>query len=336
MNRFRISLTAAVLSVTSLIQAAEPFGINLACGDFGSEFPGEYGIHYTYPTDADLVYWQQKGLMLVRLPFRWERMQHSLYGTLSTDDLARVKEFVRAAKDRGMKVLLDMHNYCRRIDGGKERIIGTEDLPYEAFGNFWRQMAQEMQEFDNIYGYGLMNEPQGLPEGITWLRIAQTAIDSIRMADTVTPIVVGGYHWSSSRRWQRLSDNLKNLDDPSKNLIFEAHCYFDYDGSGTYKFSYEEEEGSPQCGINAVKPFVEWLRKNNLRGLVGEYGIPDNDPRWEKTLDNFLRYLQKNGVNAIYWASGPWWGDDVMTIPTYRGGDEKPQVKIISKYKTTK
>lgn len=336
MNRIKLLLAALALSVAASSEAAEPFGVNLACGDFGSEFPGEYNKHYTYPTDADLVYWQEKGLMLVRMPFRWERLQHEPFGPLSDADLSRVKEFVRAAEARGMKVLLDMHNYCRRLDGGKERIIGTEELPYEAFGSFWRSMAREMQEFGNIYGYGLMNEPQGLPKGITWHRMAQTAIDSIRSVDNATPIVVGGYHWSSARRWQQLSDNLKTLVDPAQALIFEAHCYFDYDGSGTYKFTYEEEAGSPDCGVKAVRPFVEWLRKNKLRGLVGEYGIPDNDPRWEKTLDKFLGYLQKNGVNALYWASGPWWGDDVMTIPTYRGGDEKPQVKIMSKYKTTR
>lgn len=274
--------------------------------------------------------------MLVRLPFRWERLQHNPNGPLCQDDLSKVKDFVRAAERRGMKVLFDMHNYCRRIDDGREKIIGTSDLSYESYGQFWRMMAQEFSDFGNIYGYGLMNEPHDLPASVSWHKMAQVAIDSIRSVDTKTPIVVGGYHWSSARRWVQMSDNLKTLNDPSENLIFEAHCYFDFDGSGTYKFTYEQEEGTPKRGVELVRPFVEWLNKNKLRGIIGEYGIPEGDERWEKTLDNFLAYLQKNGVPALYWASGPWWTDAVMTIPTYRGGKEKPQVKIMQKYKETK
>jgi len=316
--------------------ASEPFGVNIACADFGSRFPGEYNKDYTYPTDQDLIYWQQKGLMLVRMPFRWERLQHVADEPLCQEDLQHVKDFIQAAEKRGMQVLLDMHNYCRRLDNGQEVIIGTPALSYESFGRFWRMLAQELAPYHNIYGYGLMNEPHDLPATVSWQRMAQTAIDSIRTVDSKTAIVVGGYHWSSARRWVQMSDGLKTLQDSGNNLIFEAHCYFDFDGSGTYKFSYEQEEGTPRKGIELVRPFVEWLKKNKLRGIIGEYGIPQEDSRWLVTLDHFLKYLSKNGVPALYWASGPWWDNAVMTIPSYHGeGPEKPQVQILEKYKRT-
>lgn len=333
-----IQLTLLLLGcmLWNTAQAGEPFGVNLACADFGSRFPGEYNKDYTYPTDQDLVYWQQKGLKLIRMPFRWERLQHSPDGSLWQEDLQHVKDFISAAEKRGMMVLLDMHNYCRRIDNGSEAIIGSKALSYASYGRFWRLLAEELSAYTNIYGYGLMNEPHDLPATVSWPLMAQTAIDSIRTVDTRTAIVVGGYHWSSARRWVQMSDNLKNLKDPQNNLIYEAHCYFDFDGSGTYKFNYEQEEGTPDKGIELVRPFVEWLKKHHLRGLVGEYGIPENDSRWLVTLDKFLRYLSKNGVPALYWASGPWWDNAVMTIPTYRGvGPEKPQVSIMEKYKET-
>ena len=41
------------------------------------------------------------------------------------------------------------------------------------------------------------------------------------------------------------------------------------------------------------KPFVEWIKQNKFHGFIGEYGIPDNDPRWNETLDLFLGYLQE-------------------------------------------
>ena len=150
MNKIKLSLISVLITLSGGMLAGEPFGVNLACGDFGSVFPGEYNRHYTYPTDEDLVYWQQKGLMLVRLPFRWERLQHKPYGPLCQDDLAKVKDFVKAAGKRGMKVLFDMHNYCRRIDEGTEKIVGTPELSYESYGQFWRMMAQEFRDFGNI------------------------------------------------------------------------------------------------------------------------------------------------------------------------------------------
>ena len=50
-----------------------------------------------------------------------------------------------------------------------------------------------------------------------------------------------------------------------------------------YKYSYEEEECYPEKGIDRVKPFVEWIKQNKFHGFIGEYGIPDNDPRWNET-----------------------------------------------------
>ena len=69
----------------------EPFGMNIACADFGSVFPGEYNKDYTYPTDSDLVYWEKKGLKLVRMPFKWERLQYKLDGGLNKHDLEKMK-----------------------------------------------------------------------------------------------------------------------------------------------------------------------------------------------------------------------------------------------------
>lgn len=90
-----------------------------------------------------------------------------------------------------------------------------------------------------------------------------------------------------------IGTNLKHLSDPSDNLIYEAHVYFDADASGSYEYSYDEEKTSPNTGIERIKAFVEWLKQNKLRGFVGEYGVPDNDPRWLVTLNNFLSYLKE-------------------------------------------
>ena len=57
-----------------------PFGVNMSGGEFGGVYPGELGVHYGYPTAKDLDYFKEQGLMLIRFPFRWERLQPELYG----------------------------------------------------------------------------------------------------------------------------------------------------------------------------------------------------------------------------------------------------------------
>lgn len=332
-----LCLALGVVSCAEKEQKGEPFGMNIAGAEFGANMPGEYNTDYAYPTAADLEYWHAKGIRLVRFPFRWERLQRNLDAGLDSFDLRKMKDFVAAAEKLDMQVILDLHNYCRRYVDGELSLIGHNGITYGQYASFWKKMAREFKGFGNIYGYGIMNEPYELPQDVRWFDMAQLAIDSIRTVDAAHTIIVGGNHWSSAAKWQEVSDTLKYLEDPAGNLCFEAHCYFDQDNSGTYRYTYDEEGGTPGKGVELVRPFVEWLKANNLRGIVGEYGIPHNDPRWETTLDNFLGYLSDNGVNGAYWASGSRWTEDAeMIVQTHKTVEERPQLRVIEKYKETK
>lgn len=314
----------------------KPYGVNMACADFGSNFPGVYNTDYTYPEASDLDYWNEKGLKLIRFPFKWERLQYELGGELNQHDLEKMKAFVAAAAERNMVVLLDLHNYCRRYMNGEQTIIGTGGLTPQHLASFWKALAKEFKSFDNIYAYGLMNEPHDLDPGTTWFEMAQLCIDSIREVDRDTRIMVGGNHWSSAERWLECSDTLKYLKDPVGKLAFEAHVYFDSDASGAYKLGYDADSCSIDRGVNRVRPYVEWLKTNGFEGIVGEYGVPDNDSRWNRVLDKFLAYLQKNGINGCYWAAGPWWPRDEFMAITPVDGKDRPQMEVVGKYKTTK
>ena len=98
----------------------KPYGVNMACADFGSNFPGVYNTDYTYPEASDLDYWNDHGLKLIRFPFKWERLQYELNGELNRHDLDKMKAFVTAAAERDMVVLLDLHNGVPAIG----RILG--------------------------------------------------------------------------------------------------------------------------------------------------------------------------------------------------------------------
>jgi endoglucanase len=295
------------------------FGVNLSGAEFGSSLPGTFGTHYTYPTPAGLDYYRAKNRTLIRLPFKWERMQHAPNAPLDQGELSRLRGVLRAAHERGMHIILDVHNYGRYTFNGEEKggshIIGSERLPYAAFADFWNRLAAAVKDEPGVWAYGLMNEPHDMGDPERWPRAAQAAVDAIRRIDGKTIILVPGDSWSSARRWRSVSEALnEKVRDPRNNLIFEAHCYFDKDQSGTYAKGYDEEGGSPDVGVDNVRPFVEWCREKNVRGLVGEYGVPDTDARWLVTLDRFLAYLQANNISATYWAGGPWWGKYPLSI----------------------
>ena len=318
------------------------FGVNLAGAEFDEDnMPGTLDQQYTYPNAEELDYYKSKGLKLIRLPFRWERLQHEFGGNLETENLNRIKGFVKMVTDRDMQVILDLHNYGRYRLNGVDIIIGTnDDVSIANLKDFWTKLANEFKDETHIWGYGIMNEPHDMLSDTPWFSIAQEIINGIRTVDTKTTIVVGGDSWSSAERWKEESANLKDLVDPSKKIIYEAHVYFDADAGGFYGSSYDDEGASADTGVNRVQPFVNWLKDNNLRGYIGEYGVPDDDARWLTTLDNFLKHLKDNCINGTYWAGGPRWGSDKMAIdPTDETGEsdpasgtERPQMEIVTKY----
>ena len=93
-------------------------------------------------------------------------------------------------------------------------------------------------------------------------------------------------------------------------------------------------------GVRQTKPFVEWLKANNLKGFVGELGVPanpDRDPRWLELLDNMYAYLGKNNIPSVYHAAGTLWtpGRSYVLEPEWRPGPnqgkDRPQMKVLLK-----
>lgn len=55
--------------------------------------------------------------------------------------------------------------------------------------------------------------------------------------------------------------------------MFSAHSYWSDAGTDDYN-SYDAEAAYPEMGVNNVKPFIDWLRKHDAKGFVGEYCVP--------------------------------------------------------------
>jgi endoglucanase len=326
-------LSVFALGKTFAQNPALMYGVNLAGAEFGTNFPGTFGADYTYPTNSDFDYFATKGLKLIRIPFKWERIQPTMNAALNTTELNRLIAVVDYAQTKGMYVVLDLHNYGRRNINYTEYIIGSGTVTVAHIKDCWTRLAEAFKNKTNIYGYGIMNEPHDMLQNTPWITIAQEIINGIRTTDLTTNIIVAGDDWSSGARWVNSSGNLKNLTDVSNKLIFEAHVYFDDDHSGAYDQTYAGEGAYANVGVDRVTPFVNWLKTNNLKGYVGEYGVPGNDAQWNTVLSNFLTYIQSNCVNGTAWAAGGWWGNYKLSLQP-SGNTDKPQIATLINFLT--
>lgn len=113
-------------------------GVSLAGAEFGEgSLPGTYGSNYIYPSADSATYYKNKGMNLVRLPFRWERLQPTLNQALDANELSRLTGFVNAVTAAGQTVLLDPHNYARYYGN----VIGSSAVPNSAYADFWRRVV---------------------------------------------------------------------------------------------------------------------------------------------------------------------------------------------------
>jgi hypothetical protein len=235
-------------------------GVNVSGAEFGAPYsldatsrfsnknPGRYNSAYHYDGQATFDYLASRGIRLIRLQFRWERIQPTPGGPLNGTELRRLKAAVRRATGAGLEVILDVHNfgdyYIERNGRGVRSAIGSDRLPIRHFADLWRRLSHNFKGMPGIAGYGLMNEPAGMPRvaGLSparvWERASQRALDAIRSNGDRRLVLVQGYAWAGAQNWPR-NHPTSWIDDD--NFRYEAHHYWDRNNSGAYSHSYAEE-----------------------------------------------------------------------------------------------
>lgn len=220
-----------------------------ADGSFSNHAPGAFDKSYHYDGQATFDFLAGRGIELVRIPFRWERLQPTLNSELDPAELRRLKDIVARAGQAGLTTILDLHNYGEYwlFDGtrGVRRTVGGDQIPIHDFADVWRRISEAFKDNPKVF-YGLMNEPHDFPRAgdVTaaqiWEHASQAALDAIRHNGDKKLVLVPGYHWSGVRSWQA-THPAGWITDPAHNFRYEAHHYWDSDASGTYRRSYSDE-----------------------------------------------------------------------------------------------
>lgn len=327
-------------------------GVNLAGGeftgsqsDFSNHKPGRYNKDYIYSDQKTMKYFSSHGLTLFRIPFRWERIQPRLGKPLNSEELKRLKDVVASAAASNAQVILDLHNYAcyRTKNRGKivSRIVGDKSklghpVTIDDLCDVWQRLAKEFCDDPTVVGYGIMNEPHDMPaNGPSWHAISRVVVRAIRAVDADTTILVSGDQWSSAKRFPEANGPVPWIEPKIPNIVYEAHVYFDRDGSGKYRLDYKQAlSEDPQLlrrAVDHVQPFLDWCKKNKVQGFIGEFGTPP-DPGWLAVLNDFLNTIGKEGVGGCYWAAGSWWDDYPLSIQPKEGASgDAPQMKVIKK-----
>ncbi len=304
--------------------------------EFGGTLPGLEGTDYTFNSEDTFRYFAANGLTLLRIPIQWERMQPRLRGPLEFNYLSGLKREVGWARQYGMSVVIEIQNFGRySVDQGgwyQEYILdnwydGQIRVSGDDLADFWVRMSNEFRWDPAVYAYDLMNEPHDMGDA-DWLSISQSVLLAIRGNGDNKLIMVPGNSWSGLANWSWVHGDWGWIWDPADNFAYEAHFYFDWDGSGNYVNGFDD--GMWNRTIDAAYNFVNWCNQNGARCYVGEYGVPDDDPRWLSVLDSVLSVFDVAGFDGTYWSAGEWWGDYSLSVqPRENFSQHRPQMQVL-------
>ncbi|KAK1726424.1 hypothetical protein CaCOL14_012140 [Colletotrichum acutatum] len=286
------------------------FGVNEAGGEFGEKtLPGVWGTDFIFPDPSTITTLRGQGYNTFRVQFKMERMTpNSLTAGFNTAYLANLTTVINHITSSGGWAVLDPHNYGRFYDN-----IITDT---GAFQTWWKNFATQFKNNDHVI-FDTNNEYNTMDQTLV-LNLNQAAINGIRAAGATQYIFVEGNQWSGAWSWVTVNDNMKALTDPLNKIVYEMHQYLDSDSSGTSTACV-----STTIGVERVTAATNWLRQNGKIGILGEFAGGANS-QCQTAVKGMLDYLKANSdvwTGALWWSSGPWWGDYIYSFePPYGTG----------------
>lgn len=310
-------------------------GVSLAGAEFGTEVsdfsnvrPGLNRKHYFYNSQETIKKFLDFGFQTIRLPFRWERIQPNLGEALRQVELNHLEQTANWVAQHDGGLVLDLHNYGRfqmSLDGQPTTL--KVDVPYKQvkqltrdhLADLWKRLATHFRNHPGVVAYAIMNEPHDMRPA-NWKQISQHVVSSIRQVDKATTIIVPGDCWSNATEYAEHNGKQDWIRDPTGRIIYEAHAYFDKDGTGKYHTAETNPAHGHDRAQRSIDDFLQWTESNQVAGWIGEFGMPSNSTEWIPTLEYFSQRLIAKKVPACYWAGGEWWGNYPLSIqPTTNG-----------------
>lgn len=298
---------------------------------FSNATLGVYDSNYHYESQASLNYLAARGIKRVKFPLRWERMQPTLGGALSSTEVTRVTNLLNRAQAAGLTAILDIHNYgvyYEDVAGvGQRREVGVE-VSSSTFADLWSRMATAFGGHAALHGFALMNEPQatGNQTAAGWHTASQAAVTAIRAVTSAPYIYVAGFDWQGPGGWITYGNPTPWITDPAGRYYYESHQYFDGGEGGNYGSSYAAYVTQAQgqgwsAGANPdalhtreyanLQVFTGWCATYGVPGFIGELGWPNtgDTTSWNALGQAIYTRCDAAGVPVLYWSTGEFYSN---------------------------
>ncbi len=276
-------------------------GVNLSGLEFGKG--NTLWKDFVLPGKSEFDYWSdQVGANIIRLPFKWERLQYQLNGELEPNYLNLIKQAVTWAGENGSTIILDLHNFGFY----KGAFVGSEELPVDAFSDLWQKLGQEFEGNDYVW-LNLMNEPYTF-QAQEWADISQEVVYDLRDAGINNKVLLSGTAWSGAQSWVSSgnAEAYKNFTDPVDNFAFDVHQYLDEWSTGSND-DFFDNPGAPR-----LENITNWAKDNGFKLFLGEIGVGDKEA-YQKEVMKIFDFMEDNSeawLGWSLWGAGPWWPKD--------------------------
>lgn len=335
---------AVVATAPSTAQAVTISSADAAAAKLGTRSAGLHGVNVAgaefstlgVPTFDNLQSYQylaSRGHSLLRIPVKWESIQPTLSGPLSPLGIASLSSTVGDATSAKVSVVIDIHNYAafNKVTYGTAGSFTSAD-----FADLWTRLSVVFKNNPTVVGYGLMNEPRGIPSlgdetgNVRWQKVQQEAVNAIRANGDATCILVSGYTSASMGTWRNAVNGqpVPYIVDPLDNMRWEAHHYWDAGTTGKYTTTYAQAvaagwgtkygDGARTRTLFELDAWLMWLKDNGQRGFIGEFGWPSAQnakypadvAAWDSLATSYLQRLSQEAPGLTWstvWATGDRW-----------------------------
>lgn len=264
---------------------------------------------------------------------------------INAGDLSQVGGKYKVDGTRNVKVYFDKR--VGELQTSEQHILGVKGCPRitneDGIIHTWKSIIRQFMNHPAIWGYEFMNEPYKGPEKdpVTgadfdihayWIKIATRLVKECGTVDKTHKFLVGGNQYQTASAWTKYSDPLKDIPDPNNQIIYAAHYYVDDNGGA---WNDVNQQVSWDAGTRPISDFLNWLKLNNKRGILTEFGGPAGNESVAKAHAHLIKAAWDANVPVVQWAAGPGWpmeDGNAVNYETATGVCAKDNVKPLELY----
>lgn len=272
---------------------------------------------------------KEAGFGAVRIPVSWHNHVSGDGFTIDADWLARVKEVVDYALERGLIVILNTHHDIDTayLYPDSEHLESSEKY----LTSIWTQLAEAFADADEHLVFESMNEPRLVGTNVEWYlnprddackdavqcinALNQAFVDTVRAAggsNATRYLMVPGY--DASLDGATNSGFTLPQDSADNHIIVSVHAYTPYafalqDG-GQSTFDINSRQDRSEIDSLMQKLYKTYIA-NGIPVVLGEYGSRDKSGNLQARADFTAYYVASataSGIPCFIWDNNAFTG----------------------------